>query len=112
MLRHLVRRSAVVVASADDALKASIGDKSPQNAPRHCRSLLATSHDGFFEVHALALDALERARSDVDAGAMDFMGCAVAAREEVSLLLAHAPRDVDALKKLARAVPRRRAFRE
>ena len=72
------------VASADDALKASIGDKSPQNAPRHCRSLLATSHAGFFEVHALALDALERARSDVDAGAMDFMGCAVAAREEVS----------------------------
>jgi hypothetical protein len=97
------------VASADDALKASIGDKSPQNAPRDCRSLLATSHAGFFEVHALCLDALERARSDVDAGPMDFMGCAVAAREEVSLLLAHAPRDVDALKKLARAVPRRRS---
>ena len=37
---------------------------------------------------------------------MDFMGCAVAAREEVSVLLAHAPRDVDALKKLAQAVPR------
>ncbi|CAH0375884.1 unnamed protein product [Pelagomonas calceolata] len=97
------------VASADDALKASIGDKSPQNAPRDCRSLLATSHAGFFEVHALCLDALERARSDVDAGAMDFMGCAVAAREEVSLLLSHAPRDVEALKKLARAVPRRRS---
>ena len=97
------------VASANDALKASIGDEAPQDAPKHCRSLLATSHAGFFEVHALALDALERARKDVDASAMDFMGCASAAREEVSVLLSHAPRDVEALKKLARAVPRRRS---
>ncbi|KAJ8599806.1 hypothetical protein CTAYLR_003997 [Chrysophaeum taylorii] len=73
------------------------------------RFLLESSSRGFFELHVAALEALERARRDVDAGPMDFAGCAAAARDEVAVLLAHEPRDVPSLRRLVAAVPRRAA---
>ena len=56
-----------------------------------------------------ALEALERARRDVNAGPMDFSGCAAAARDEVNVLVAHEPRDVESLQRLVRSVPKRKS---
>ncbi|KAJ1455080.1 hypothetical protein M885DRAFT_521025 [Pelagophyceae sp. CCMP2097] len=76
---------------------------------RHAAALLASGAGAFYELHAAALGALERARRDVSATQMDFAGCAAAARDEVAVLLAHAPRSAAELRGLVDAVPRRRS---
>uniref|UniRef100_A0A7S3JS69 ELMO domain-containing protein n=1 Tax=Aureoumbra lagunensis TaxID=44058 RepID=A0A7S3JS69_9STRA len=85
---------------------AEVGEGSKSMANR-CQKLLEDSHDGFFLVHCAALEALERARFDVDAGPMDFAACAAAARDEVAVLLSHQPSSGEALQNIAHQIPKR-----
>ena len=94
-------------ALGDDGVSESARRAALRHSSLRVSHLLGSSHEGFFELHVAALEALERARRDVDAGPMDFAGCAAAARDEVGVLAAHEPRDVASLKRLVASVPPR-----
>ena len=96
-------------ALGDDGVSESARRAALRHSSLRVSHLLGSSHEGFFELHVAALEALERARRDVDAGPMDFAGCAAAARDEVGVLAAHEPRDVASLKRLVASVPRRKS---
>lgn len=96
-----------VVEEGDDVALDPLESDQRRISESRAQYLLASSHQGFFELHVAALEALDRARRDVDAGPMDFAGCAAAARDEMAVLLAHKPRDIASLKALVAAVPRR-----
>lgn len=105
----VVARLAGVVEEGDDVAVDPLETDRRRVSEARAQHLLASSHDGFFELHAAALEALDRACRDLDAGPMDFAGCADAARDEVAVLLAHEPTSSSALRALVDAVPRRTA---
>ncbi|KAH8094259.1 MAP kinase [Aureococcus anophagefferens] len=65
-------------ALGDDGVSESARRAALRHSSLRVSHLLGSSHEGFFELHVAALEALERARRDVDAGPMDFAGCAAA----------------------------------